>query len=278
MVADKIFRRLPDFRGKRRLTRFLYHQYLKSASDVVVTGSDNCRYLMPNLIETIGFEIFVNGVYEKLTHDLLISMLPANGVFLDLGANIGSISIPVCKKRPDVKAIGVEASPRVFGYLRNNIRLNNLTNIEVLNRAILDTDGREVDFFTPAEKYGKGSLSPLFTNEGTSVVTITIDALLKQRGLARVDAIKIDIEGFEYYAFKGGARLLGSTEAPDILFEFVDWAEEQASDIKVGYAQQLLRDYGYTIYSVGKSGKLVLQRDCLTTGNYLLYATKRPLK
>jgi FkbM family methyltransferase len=248
---------------------------MKHATDVPVTGAYGSKFCLPNLVETIGFEIFINGIYEKETHDFLMGRIPPGAVVLDLGANIGSIIIPICRRRPDVTVICVEASPWVFGYLEKNIRLNGLSNVETVNRAILDTDDQEIDFFAPAEKFGKGSLTPHYSKQSIRVATIKIDTLLEQRKIRQVGLIKIDIQGLEYYAFKGAGRLLSSPDAPDILFEFEDWAERDATGLHAGSAQELLKEYGYTIYSPDARGRLIKQGDVLRTGSHNLYATKK---
>src|SRR5258706_3570244 len=248
MIVDSILRKLPDFKGKQRIARLIYGNYLKKASDSLITGSYGCRYILPNLIETISFEIFINGIYEKDTHEFLLKRIPPNAVLLDLGANIGSIIIPICKRRNDLRVICVEASPWVFEYLKKNVELNGLTNISLVNKAVLDSDDKTIDFFGPMEKFGKGSLTPNYTNKSVPVATIQIDTLLIENNISMVDIIKIDIQGFEYYAFKGAWHLLQSPDAPDILFEFEDWAEGEASGLKAGFAQSLLKEYGYDIY------------------------------
>jgi len=64
-----------------------------------------------------------------------------------------------------------------------------------------------------------------------------------------VDFIKIDVEGYEYHVFKGAETTLSRPDAPDILFEFVDWAEEKAAGIAIGDAQRILKSYGYRIFT-----------------------------
>ncbi len=71
----------------------------------------------PMSIENIGFDIFINGIYEQQTSEFIAEKMPVNGVFLDLGANIGAITIPVHNNRKDIKIICVEAAPAVYTYL-----------------------------------------------------------------------------------------------------------------------------------------------------------------
>lgn len=277
MRTDAILRNLPDFKGKRRLARLFYGGYLRKAKDILITGSYGCKYLLPNLVEIISFELFINGIYEEASHTFLLEKLPPDAIFIDLGANIGTITIPICKKRSDVRAICVEASPWVFAYLEKNIRLNELSNIELVHKAIFDSDGVEIDFFGPTDEFGKGSMTAHYTDKSVKVPTVMLDTLLLDKNLPRVDLIKIDIQGFEYFAFKGASRLLGAANAPDILFEFEDWAEGTAADLQAGNAQTVLMAYGYDLYLLTGRGAPVRQTEPLLKGSHMLYATKKDM-
>ena len=273
---DKIFRSLPPFKGKERLARWLLAAAIKNKADVEVKGKYGCTYLLPNIQENVGFDIFINGGYEPDIQELIFRLLPANGCFLDLGANIGSIVVPVAKRRPDITALAVEAAPWIFTYLEKNISKNQLTNVRLINNALFNEDNRELDFFSPHDKYGKGSLSPVFTNEGVKVKTRKVDTLLKELQLTKVDLLKIDVEGFEYFVFKGAEALLSAPDAPVIIFEFVDWAEKLAMGLTPGAAQVLLVEKGYTLYEIHAAG-LVKKESPFTAGSYNLVASKKEI-
>jgi len=271
-------RKVPHFRGKFRLVKLLFRKKLRQARDITLVGKYDLSYQVPNLVENIGFELFADGEYEPGTVELVVKQVPANGSFIDIGANIGSIAIPVCKKRPDISAICIEASPRVFGYLRSNIELNELKNCLPVNRIVADEDDRAVDFFSPEELFGKGSVSPVFTQSPETAMTITLDSLLTQNNMPVPDFIKIDIEGYEYFVFKGGSHTLKGDPAPDILFEFLGWAEGLVPGIQAGHAQALLLEYGYRLYSVEQGNKLKPVNGYLKKGEAMLFATKKEIR
>ena len=276
-LAD-ITRRIPHFKGKFRLVRFLFKSKLKREKDVVISGRDGLVYKLPNLVENIGFEIFADGEYEPDTIRLITDKIPAQGVLIDIGANIGSIAVPVCRKRPDIKAVCIEASPRVFSYLESNISLNGLTNCLPVNKIVSDKDGEEVDFFSPEELFGKGSTAPVFTSVPEKAKTTTLDQLLVQMNITEAHFIKIDIEGYEYFAFKGGEGLLSAANAPDILFEFLDWAEGLVKGIVPGQAQELLLQYGYRLYAIDKNSTLKKIDGFMKKGEAMIFATKKDIK
>jgi FkbM family methyltransferase len=275
-LLASFFRGLPDFRGKRRIGRYLFQQQIKEGRDLIVSGKGQCIYKLPNLSDSLALDIFVNGIYEEETHDFLIERIPRGAVFMDLGANIGSIVIPLCKKREDISAMAVEAAPWIYEYLQFNIQANGLDKrIKAINKAISDTDGEPLPFYSPRDQFGKGSLSPVFTDNAIMIDRTTIDSMLTEVAVDGVHMIKIDIEGFEYFAFKGGVELLKSVDAPEIIFEFVDWAEERAN-LKMGTAQEFLQQLGFKLYLMeGKDLKAIEKP--ITTGGSLIFATKRNL-
>ena len=119
-----LFQYLPQFKGKFRLGKLFYRNIVASGKNLIIEGKAGCRYRLPNLKENLAYEIFINGIYEPDTQRLLEKRIPHNGFFLDLGANIGSVSIPFCKGRKDVKCIAVEAVPWIYENLTYNIELH----------------------------------------------------------------------------------------------------------------------------------------------------------
>ena len=274
-MLKTIFRVLPAFKGRYRLARFLFSKFIKSSQDIVVTGKYALKYKLPNLKENIGFEIFLNGIYEPEYVKYFAAKIPINGIFLDLGANIGSICIPLAKLRPDLTIIAVEASPRVFAYLKANIEMNQCKNIFPENLALSSVDNQQLPFYSPEEKFGKGSLSAVFTDKAEYVNTITLDTLKSKYDLKRVDYIKIDVEGYERIVFEGGINLLSLKAAPVILFEFADWAENMATDTKAGDAQLFLSHMGYRLYDFTNPPRLGPEIQPKSEGNLMILAIKK---
>lgn len=274
-MIPKLLRLMPIFRGKQRIARTLLKGVISKFANEVVKGSYGCAFKVPNIVENIGFEIFINGVYEKALISFIIHRVKKNGIFFDLGANIGAISVPICKQRPDMQTICVEAAPWICEYLEFNVKLNKIENIAFFNYAMAEENNKKVDFFSPHDAFGKGSMAAVFTTESVSVTTTTIDYLVENviKG-KKIDLIKVDVEGFEYHTFLGGKSIFNSNEAPDILFEFVDWAESSATNVHSGAAQELLMSYGYNIHifengSIGQRLSMPLRN-----GSTMLFATK----
>jgi FkbM family methyltransferase len=274
-MLDSLFRKLPAFKGKRRLARLLFRGKIRKSRGLIINGRFGVKYKLPNLIENVAFDIFVMGVYEPEYVQFLARILPPNAVMLDLGANIGSIGIPIAKMRPDVKIVAVEASANVFSYLKENVELNNCKNISLENYALSSADNEKVAFYSPEEKFGKGSMSAVYTDKAEYATTITLDTLVAKYGFQKVDVIKIDVEGYEATVFKGGKKLLSSADAPVVLFEYAHWAESLARGTAPGDSQKELLQSGYTLYNLSNPRKPVVLDKPLGEGTFMMMADKK---
>lgn len=84
------------------------------------------------------------------------------------------------------------------------------------------------------------------------------------------------MEGFESQAFREGRKLLGANQGPDILFEFVDWAEA-ASGVSPGEAQAVLMSCGYSVHVLHNNSLSNAITTPVSKGAFMLYGTKRNL-
>ena len=120
-----------------------------------------------------------------------------------------------------------------------------------------------------------GSLSPQFDATPMTVPSHTLDRVLAEENVGRVDLIKLDVEGFEANVFRGAHRLLSSDRPPLIVFEFVDWAEARVATGRVGDAQRVLREYGFTLWRLedyAKNGPPL--PEILTEGSNMIVAAR----
>jgi FkbM family methyltransferase len=244
-----LWRKLPPFKGKKSLIRLLYSTYIKNCEDITFNINKRVSFTVPNLVENVSFNLFFEGIYEEELVSYIVETLPEHGVFIDVGANIGAISIMVALRRPDVTIHAFEASPRIFHYLERNIQQNKLKNIKAVNRAIHTEDNQELSFYAPEDKFGKGSFSNVFNCIAEQVKTIRLDSYFDEYNL-QPDLIKVDVEGFEAMVFESMGHFLQANHRPIIVFEFVDWAEKNSNLFQPGDAQQILLNNNFKLYSL----------------------------
>jgi FkbM family methyltransferase len=179
--------------------------------------------------------IMCNRIYEKDTCVFLEKSLTGidHPTFIDVGANIGLISLYMLKKITDIKIYGFEPSPHQYSLFKKTIETNLISEkIELSDFALSDTAG-QVSFFAhttgcPADGFkdtGRGG-----KGKSIDVQTIPLDTWWIKKGKPKIDLIKVDTEGSELLIFKGAKELLTECK-PDIFFEMQE----------VNY-----RVYGYT--------------------------------
>lgn len=249
-LAARCLRSLPSrLPGKIRLARLVAQAAGNDTAPATLTGSGGVTYAVPSLNEPIALEIIAYGRYEGETIDAIVRHLPPQGVFVDVGANIGAISIPVARQRPDAAIVAIEASPRMYGYLCRNIDVNGTKNIQAVHACAADEDCESVGFNEPPEaKFGMGSIFARFGHAGTLVPQSRIDSVLRSLQTGSPHVLKIDVEGAELLALKGGRGCLSNSKQPPVvIFEFCDWAEASLPDQSPGAAQRYLMDSGYAL-------------------------------
>lgn len=171
-------------------------------------------------------------------------LLKTGDVALDLGANQG---IYCCAfgavVGPSGRVIAVEPIPRQVERLQANIALNGFRQCEVLQKAISDRVG------TTTLGLGSGDVLASIVAEDKSksieVQTTTVDQIVRDHSLHRVDFIKLDIEGAEMLALRG---------AENTLREFRPTLALEAADPMLFSAMRsLIGEIGYRTFSLASS-------------------------
>jgi FkbM family methyltransferase len=166
---------------------------------------------------------------------------------IDVGANAGVYTFSAAQR---VGATGlvlaVEPFSQCVGYLNETCRINQLDWVKVCAGAASDRDGTaKLSLSSASELNELISEEEGRTRDASSfeeVECFTLDSLIEQYGVSRVDFLKIDAEGHELQVLKGSDRLL--TEfAPIILYENI--AGSQGSNLPVA---NYLQSIGYKLF------------------------------
>ncbi len=249
--ADKflsLYRSLPWFKGKMRLGKMMFNAGINHAAPVFFKAHDGIFYNLPNTKENLGLELLINGVYEQDIVQFLKKKIPDGAVYFDIGANIGSLGLPIVKAKPGIRYYGFEASPLVFQYLQKNFIDNNIAHYELYNKLVHKDDAQSMKFYQ-SDLYGKSSLAPTYSQDYVMVNSLSIDRFCAQENITSIDWMKVDVQGFELYVFEGMKELLNQKKIKNILFEFEPWAEEQAK-VSIGAAKEYIESRGYALFSL----------------------------
>ena len=125
-----------------------------------------------------------------------------NDLIIDVGANLGMVSIYLAKKYPNTKIISFEASPDNFKLLESNINHNNVTNIEAYNLAV-SGDGENLYIVDGINGSGNKSTSKNIKTKH-EVKSIKLDDIIKNN---TIKLLKIDVEGAEFDILYNATKL-----------------------------------------------------------------------
>ena len=141
--------------------------------------------------------VFMGARQDHVGRDVIIAPLRAGDVFLDVGANCGAYALFAARAvGPAGRVIAIEPMPEMLRRLRYNVAVNGFGNIEVVPTAVGPEAGTATLFVDEARR-GLSSMEALDGATPLQVPIATLLSVVERAGVDRVDALKIDIEGYE---------------------------------------------------------------------------------
>jgi FkbM family methyltransferase len=176
--------------------------------EIVVMLNDDARFAFPFGDGYWSLLLDRNFVYEGEIEQFLKSVAAVDYTFIDGGANFGFWSV-LASSRPlgSHPVVAIEASTRNAAKLSRNAELNN-NRFKILHRAVGATSGNKV--WLGGAKHEAFRVEEANGGAGESVEMISLDGLLDQGHVqaGRRFIIKLDVEGMEVDAVKGGGKLM----------------------------------------------------------------------
>nr|ABV22255.1 methyltransferase-like protein [Karlodinium veneficum] len=197
-------------------------------------------FVLPIWDTVVSNEVRTTGLYDSLEIDVLMKLSVPGDAFVDIGANVGSVTVPMAfhvGRNGTVYAF--EPFRQVFQYLNANVAVNGLENVHTFHTALSDkhaessvhvpapllTEGQNVGMYGVFKQNSLEPNEPLSKHKQEEVSVRTLDSFQ----LPRADVVKIDVEGHAPRVLAGGVQTLkqhrpflwfehsGST--PDVLTE-----------------------------------------------------------
>ena len=198
------------------------------------------------------------GQYEPHVMDVIANRLPAGGVFVDVGANIGILAALAARRMgPRGTVVAIEASPINCELLAANLRETGSQRFTVLNRGVWDEPATLTISHIP-QGPGWSFVSPEPSGQGIpfTVECETLDALLAEAGVGPVDLLKVDVEGAEVRVLRGARNLLQGNR-PGIILEINPDTLQRVSGAGPRELYQCVLEYGYEMKVIAREGPLV---------------------
>jgi FkbM family methyltransferase len=161
---------------------------------------------------------------------------------LDIGANYGLYTLTIARGIGDSGRIwAFEPAATTADCLRQSIRNNNFSNIELIQVGLSNQIGRAKFYTVPNSELNSLTKQAHAGNQYETVMLLTLDHCAKKYGWEDIDFIKLDAEGEESNILKKGKTFLNS-KSPLIMFEL-----KHGDKVNIHLINQFI-NFGYESY------------------------------
>lgn len=258
----------------RLISYWIYRSRLgrtKAPALRTITNFDRDIRLRVDISRRMGAILYWTGFHELRELYFLHRALQPDWVMIDAGANQGEYTLFAAKRLTGGKVVAYEPVTAWFDNLSENVRSNGCTNV-ILRKAGLSDKHGTAPVYTSSDSANEGT-SSLFAARGAekpfeTIELKTLDKEVGVLGLARVDLIKMDIEGAEWPALRGAAETL-RVFRPVLLIE-IDERLCRRAGYEPADLTGWLRESGYRMQVLGKRGELLEPKGKMRTGNVVM--------
>ena len=166
----------------------------------------------------IGRSLYISGRWDDEFMEATVKLLAdrpgirplSGGVFVDVGANIGTTTIQALNRFGAERVVAIEPSPRCLPYLYSNLAANKLSDrCTVMEVAMSDVPG-EVAFRAGENNSGAGEVLQAGGTPDYIVPARKLDDVISFLGISADDLslVWVDTEGHEYRVLSGASRVL----------------------------------------------------------------------
>jgi FkbM family methyltransferase len=259
-TAALYLRHAPVSRGRWRILSAVLPM-LRAEGKTMGRRVVRCRHgfkMLADLEDWLGQYVYLTGVYEPPTAEVVQMLLGPGDTVLDIGANAGFFSLlAAARVSPSGRVFAFEPIPSVRRELEANVARNGFGNVRIRDEAVSDRRATLRIFEGPAAHKGLSSLRRIDGVAGSfEVSAIALDDLQEEIGPVRF--AKIDVEGAELLVLEGAANLI-ARDRPHLVIEFTD-EYLRAFGHSAEALSNWLFDRQYALYRIAETGLFRLAR------------------
>jgi len=252
-------RHLPRVRGAGRLSNYARRIYLRRRRDAVTTSFLGYSLVLDPHDAVEGEMCFHPQLCEYREFAWLRRFLRPGNVFVDVGANAGAYSFAALKSvGPSGRVLALEADPDTHARLSANIARNGISNIVPVNVGVAgERTTLRLWRNTTGNRGGNSFLADASRSESIALECEPLYDILVAHGVERVDAMKLDIEGFEYQVLRAFFHTAPTTLHPSlIIMEF----RPDIVALAGGSALDLVQQHGYVAQARANENYILVKR------------------
>jgi FkbM family methyltransferase len=216
-LAERALARLT--RGKRPgsvLAKLIPNYYLYAPHALRSFELYGYRWADLDISDGIQWYLYF-GLFDP-SHEALLALCRAGDVVLDVGANIGVTALRMSRAvGPTGVVYAFEPDPASYAKCVSLCEANQASNVLPMELAVSNKPGIVHLAVRDPNNLGMNQLGP----SGHAVASVTLDTFVEERKLARIDVIKMDVEGHECSVLEGAREVLAKFR-PRLFIEFDD--------------------------------------------------------
>jgi FkbM family methyltransferase len=180
-----------------------------------------------------------------IVKDYLARYPSRNNTFIDVGGHIGTISLPYSRLFKTV--IAFEPNMSSFNFFKENISLNNCTNVSVTRKGVADKNGFCKIAYHNEVNSGCVYIKDCGKDDENAIEVVKLDDV---EHTSPVDFIKIDTEGSELFVLEGARSIISKyhplicVETNDCSSKFFGYGKERIFEFMESLGYVVLNDDG----------------------------------
>ncbi|MEN9334781.1 MAG: hypothetical protein RLY35_1961 [Bacteroidota bacterium] len=222
-LLQKIFYR-PLLKGLIPLVNQILTRSRKKVRTRLIWDNSIQRYLLMENNQLINVDVMPSwlicksGLYKTVNRiNLRHKELKEGSVVIDLGAGTGTESIVFSEMvGKSGKVYAIEAHPETYCSLSHLVDKGFYTNVTPVNLAIGDRDGEVMIEDQQAHEKNAVVIEDNKRDSGFKVKMITLDQMVEEFGIKKIDFLKVNIEGAEKYMLDGMVKSASIIESAAI--------------------------------------------------------------
>lgn len=229
-----------------------------TAEQVIFTISSGCKNIMlccdARDVHSLPMTFLNIQTYETAEMNVILKIIKSGDVVFDIGANIGWYTLSVLFKHPGTAVYSFEPIESSCEYLKKNLELNGQDTDKIFNFGFSD-ENKMIKFYFDINYAMASSMVNLKesnTAVGEECIVKRLDDFVSSLpSLNKIDFIKCDVEGAEFFVFKGAIETIKKYK-PIIFSEMLrKWAKK--FDYHPNDIIKLFSDINYDCYVINNN-------------------------
>lgn len=245
---------------------------------MLASGSDTA--IVPHLIR--------DGWFDRNFTDVIAGLLEPGMTFIDIGANFGTYTLIGAQVVGDTgRVIAIEPAPAIAALLRENVTMNGFAGPCAVVPCAVGAEAGRATLYQFATRQGSNTLLPGVAENakahyGESITAQevecrTLDSIVAELAPARVDLVKIDVEGFEHQVLEGARQTL-ARHRPTLVLEWHSAFFAGRTDDALALHDLLTEQLGYGLHRIepGATTRALTLEELMQYGHSDLVAKPAP--